>query len=108
MKPVARIGDIGKGECIKGHEDVPEGEPKPFITKFATGSGDVYVNNTPVITIGDIGKTDCGHRTKAATGSGTVYVNYKWVHRIGDVGKVIDEGKTYEVATGSGDVYVGD
>lgn len=108
MKPVARIGDIGKGECIKGHEDVPEGEPKPYITTFVTGSGDVYVNNKPVVRIGDIGSTDCGHETKAATGSGSVYINNKFVHRIGDVGKVITEGKTYRVVTGSDDVFIGD
>lgn len=108
MKPAARIGDLGKGECIKGHDDVPEGQPKPFITTFVTGSSDVYINNRFVVTIGDIGKTDCGHRTKAATGSGTVYINYKFVHRVGDVGKIIDEGKTYKVVTGSGDVFIGD
>lgn len=108
MKPVARKDDIGKGECIKGHEDVPEGEPKPFITTFVTGSEDVFVNYEPVVRIGDIGDTDCGHRTKAATGSGTVYINYRFVHRIGDVGKILDEGKTYKVVTGSDDVFIGD
>jgi len=69
MKPVATIGDIGRGDCLNGHDDVPKGEPKPYDTTFVTGSGDVYVNYKPVVTIGDIGETDCGHRNKAATGS---------------------------------------
>ncbi len=108
MKPIATIGDIGRGDCLNGHDDVPKGEPKPYDTKFVTGSGDVYVNYKPVVTMGDIGETDCGHRTKAATGSGSVYINYKWAHRIGDVGKTLDHGDTYTTVTGSGDVYIGD
>lgn len=108
MKPVARIGDTGKGECIKGHEDIKKGDPKPYITTFVTGSPDVYVNNKPIVRIGDIGDTDCGHKTKSATGSGTVYINNRFVHRIGDVGKILDEGKTYKVVTGSDNVFIGD
>lgn len=107
MKQVARIGDIGKGDCIKGHDDVPEGQPKPFVTTFVTGSPDVYVNNRFVVRNGDIGETDCGHRTKAASGSGTVFVNNRFVHRVGDVGKIIDEGKTYKTFTGSDNVFIG-
>lgn len=108
MKPVARIGDVGKGNCLKGHDDVPEGQPKPFITKFFTGSDNVYVNYRFVVRIGDVGKTDCGHETKAATGSGSVFVNNKFVHRVGDVGKIINEGDTYTAFTGSDNVYIGD
>jgi hypothetical protein len=107
MKPAARIGDIGKGDCIKGHDDVPEGQPKPFITTFVTGSPDVFINNRFVVRIGDVGKTDCGHETKAATGSGTVFVNNRFVHRVSDVGKIISEGNTYKVVTGSGNVFIG-
>jgi hypothetical protein len=107
MKPAARIGDKGKGDCLVGHTDVPKGERKPFITTFVTGSDNVYVNNRFVVRIGDVGKTDCGHETKAATGSGTVFVNYKFVHRIGDIGKVIDDGDTYKTFTGSDNVYIG-
>jgi uncharacterized Zn-binding protein involved in type VI secretion len=107
MKPAARITDLGKGECLNGHSDVPKGSPKPYITKFFTGSPDVFINYKPAVRIGDIGKTDCGHETKAVTGSSTVYVNYRFVHRIGDVGKALEDGDTYKVITGSGNVIIG-
>jgi uncharacterized Zn-binding protein involved in type VI secretion len=106
-KFTARIGDEGKGECLVGHEDIEKGQPKPFITTFVTGSNNVFVNYKPVVRIGDVGKTDCGHETEAVTGSTTVYVNYRFVHRIGDVGKVVGDGDTYEVITGSTDVFLG-
>jgi uncharacterized Zn-binding protein involved in type VI secretion len=108
MKPAARIGDQGKGDCLVGHADIKKGDPKPFTTTFVTGSDNVFVNSRAVVRIGDIGKTDCGHETKAATGSGTVYVNNRFVHRLGDIGKVLDDGDTYEVITGSPDVLIGD
>jgi hypothetical protein len=108
MKAAARIGDKGKGDCLVGHDDVPKGQRKPFITTFVTGSPDVYINNRFVVRSGDVGQTDCGHRTKAATGSGTVYVNYRFIHRISDIGKVIDDGDTYKTFTASDDVYIGD
>jgi uncharacterized Zn-binding protein involved in type VI secretion len=108
MKPTARIGDQGKGECLNGHSDVPRGQRKPFITTFVTGSDNVFVNYRPVVRIGDVGKTDCGHETKAATGSTTVYVNNRFVHRLGDIGKVLDDGDTYKTITASDNVYIGD
>jgi uncharacterized Zn-binding protein involved in type VI secretion len=107
-KFTARIGDQGKGDCLNGHSDIKRGERKPFTTTFVTGSDNVFVNYRPVVRIGDIGDTDCGHETKAATGSGTVYVNNRFVHRLGDIGKVLDDGDTYEVITGSSDVLIGD
>jgi hypothetical protein len=106
MKFVARIGDIGKGVCQEGHDDVPEGSDKPMITKMNTGSSDVRTNNKFTVRIGDIGKTDCGHITKALTGEPTVRVNNKFIHRIGDTGKPAGGGE-YKELTGSPDVRVG-
>jgi uncharacterized Zn-binding protein involved in type VI secretion len=107
MKSIARIGDTAQGNCLNGHEDIPEDEPKPFITTFITGSNNVYVNFRPVVGMGDVGSTDCGHLTTAITGSGSVYINYKFVHRVGDVGVVEGKGDTYTVLIGSDNVQVG-
>jgi hypothetical protein len=105
MKFVARIGDIGKGVCQEGHDDVPEGSDKPMITKMNTGSPDVRTNNKFTVRIGDIGKTDCGHITKALTGEPTVRVNNKWIHHTGDTGKPTGGGE-YKELTGSPNVRV--
>jgi len=107
MKNISRIGDIGTGTCLAGHSDVPRGQPKSMTTKMITGSGNVFVNFRPVVRVGDVGETDCGHLTKAITGSSTVFVNFKPIHRISDTGEVRDNGATYKDITGSGNVFSG-
>jgi uncharacterized Zn-binding protein involved in type VI secretion len=70
--------DISTGHCYG---------PKPCLI----GSPDVFVNNKPVVRIGDnYSQTHtCGNDTHvmgvAATGSSTVLVNNKGVHRTGDL-----------------------
>lgn len=107
MKPATRIGDLGEGVCEVGHGDVPQGQPKPMITKLIVGASTVYVNNRNQTTIGSVGTTDCGdHITIAITGSATVFIENKQVHRIGDAG-IVRGGGTYTAITGSPDVFVG-
>jgi uncharacterized Zn-binding protein involved in type VI secretion len=101
MKSICRVGDIGEGTCLAGHEDIPRDKPKPMKTKMITGSTNVLMNYKPIVCVGDIGKTDCGHTTKALTGSETVFVNFKPVHRVGDIGEVLDNGSLYKMITGS-------
>ena len=55
--------------------------PNPFhSTAYASGSGNVFVNNASVVRIGDA--TGCGD--PAVGGSGTVFANSIGVHRLGD------------------------
>lgn len=109
MLPIATIGDIGEGVCYAGHPDVPKDKPKDMTTTLITGDATVFVNNLPVATLGSIGETDCGHTTTAISASTTVYVGFLPVHRLGDTGVVNEDGEqgSYEMITGSGNVFVG-
>lgn len=81
--------------------------PRKFTTVFITGDPITDANNSPVVTVGCLGRTSCGHTTIATTGSGTVDASGNPVHRVGDVGIVL-EGGTYVAVTGSPDVFAGD
>jgi hypothetical protein len=100
MKNICKIGDIGEGICLAGHEDIPRDKPKPMKTKMITGSENVFIEYKAVSRVGDIGTTDCGHLTKATTGASTVFINNRPVHRVGDTGVVLDNGATYKMITG--------
>ena len=104
MPSVARVGDIGDGTCKAGHPGFPLGVPKPMTTEFVTGASTVFMDNQPVVIVGSIGATDCGHHTEALTGSPTVFVEGQPMHRVGDVGVVTETGGgDYETITGSPD-----
>lgn len=104
MALLSRVGDHGHGECLAGHDDVDEGDPKEYITTHITGAQTVFTNFMPQAIVGSIGETDCGHTTTAITGSDTVFAEFMGVHRIGDVG-IINEGDgEHLVITSSMDV----
>lgn len=104
MTEFARVTDIGHGECYAGHDDVPEGEPKEFVTTFVTGAATVFMNNKPVALVGSVGYTDCGHTTTALTGSNTVFVEGKAIHQKGDIGTINEGDGVYHCVSASPDV----
>jgi hypothetical protein len=107
MTQVTRLNDLGQGNCYVGHPDVPPGSPKPFITTFIKGADTVFLNNEPIIIIGSLGVTDCGHTTMAVSGSSSVFAENMAVHRLNDIG-VINEGSgEYYVISDSDDVAAG-
>ena len=108
MSSVSRVGDLGSGECLAGHPDVPKGSPKPYITTHITGASTVFTNNSPQAVVGSIGSTDCGHTTMAITGSATVFAEFMAIHRVGDVGAINEGDGTHIVITGSDSVSAGD
>lgn len=74
MPEVVRVGS----DSHIGHASPT---PNPFhVTPYATGSGNVFVNDDAVVRVGDV--TGCGD--PAAVGSGNVFVNDIAVHRKGD------------------------
>jgi hypothetical protein len=91
MSQCAKVGDIGSGNCLAGHPDVPVGSPKPYITTYVSGCTTVFTNYMAQTVIGSVGATDCGHTTTAVSGSSTVFAENMAVHRIGDI-DVINEG----------------
>lgn len=96
MPSVTRLGDYGTG-----HDCHP---PRPN----SQGSGNVFVNDTPVHRETDAwlphGSGDCTpHTSVLASGSSTVFVNGLQMGRIGD--PVACGSK---VAQGSGNVFCGD
>ena len=102
MPKIARIGDTGSGICLL-HDP-----PKPFTTTFITGDPIVDINGRPMVRVGDLGTTTCGHTTQATSGSPTVKgSNGQNVHRVGDGGIVIGGG-SYTVVSGSPDTFAGD
>jgi hypothetical protein len=107
MPGIARTQDLGHGECKAGHPDVPVGQPKEFTTSFISGASTVFLDNKPLVIVGSIGETDCGHTTTAVSGSGTVFAENMPVHRLNDVG-VINEGEgEYHVISTSNDTNAG-
>lgn len=92
MKGVCRLGDFhtghdcfaptpcnkaspnvfvnGKGVCRLGDSFLPHACPKPHPVIASSGSGSVFVNDLPVVRVGD--STFCG--AKVMTGSANVLV----------------------------------
>lgn len=102
MPAVCRVGDLGVGICYQ-HDG-----PVRFTTVFCTGDPITSANGSPVVRIGDLGITSCGHITQATTGSSTVFgEGDQAVHRIGDRGIVLGGG-TYVAVSGSPNVFAGD
>jgi hypothetical protein len=91
MLGISRTQDLGIGQCKAGHPGIPRGVPKEFVTSFMTGASTVFLNNKPMVIVGSLGETDCGHTTTAVSGSSTVFAENKAVHRLTDVG-IINEG----------------
>lgn len=91
---ISRLGD----SCT-GHGNFP---PRTAIS----GSGDVFINNRAVLTIGSNWEPHTDglsvHSGVSVSGSGTVFVNNKAIVRVGDS---IDCGS--KVASGSGNVFAG-
>ena len=77
---ITRQGDIGIGIC-PSHQSATT-----YITTFISSNLDVTADGIPVITIGDIGISTCGHPTIAITGAQFRNVNAKKVHRKDDMG----------------------
>jgi uncharacterized Zn-binding protein involved in type VI secretion len=69
-------------------------------TYYASGSGNVFVNNQSAVRTGD--RTACGD--PATAGSATVLINNKPVHRIGDATGGHSEWRPNSAATGSSNV----
>ena len=76
--------------------------PNPFHkTSYASGSGNVFVNNASAVRVGDA--TGCGD--PAVGGSPNVYVNNIRVHRRGDGTGGHGSWVGNAAASGSGDVF---
>jgi len=90
-KPAARLGDIGSkhGKC----------SPTPI----TSGSGDVTVNGKLAARVGDYLAPHCKHSRAIAAGSSSVTINGRPAARVDDA--INCGGK---VATGSGNVTIGD
>lgn len=97
MTAIARLGDIGEGNC-------PTPNHGAYTTEFITGANSVFINNLPTIIIGSVGSQSCGHTSEALTGSGSVFAENLAVHRIGDVGEG-GAGDLYTCVTGSDNVF---
>lgn len=80
MTLVTRVGDIGSGSCPahKGR--------KSYNTIFVPGQSTVLAEGSPVIRVGDVGLSTCGHPTVALMGAVTVFAVASNVHRVGDIG----------------------
>lgn len=94
-----RIGDIVTGRCTA---DAPD-HPRDFTGTWTTGSSNVTANGIPVVRIGDIGITDCGHTFQAVAAGVNVYTNGLGQVRVGDPVVVIEGGAGISV-TGSPNV----
>lgn len=81
MAAIARVGDVGIGICYC-HSPFPVS----YTTTFIGGAPSVTADGLPVMRIGDIGISTCGHTTIAISGSGPVVANVLGVHRLGDTG----------------------
>ena len=108
MTQITRVGDLGVGNCYAGHPDVDKGQPKPFTTQFVKGADTVFLNNKPLMLIGGIGNTDCGHTTLAVSGSRTVFAEHVAVHRFNDIGVIQEGDGEYHVISNSDNVAAGD
>jgi len=80
MSGVSRIGDVGQGTC-PSHDS-----PRPYITVFNTGASTVTAEGMPVVRVGDVGISTCGHPTVALTGAPISTVEGIIMHRQGDTG----------------------
>lgn len=95
MPEVVRVGS----DSHVGHASPT---PNPFHqTPYATGSGNVFVNDDAVVRVGDV--TGCGD--PAAVGSGNVFVNDIAVHRKGDATAGHGSWVPNAAASGSPDVF---
>ena len=94
MPAVVRVGqDVHVGHASPS--------PSPFHqTSYATGSPDVFTNNSKTVRIGDT--TGCGD--PASAGSPDVFANNIPVHRLGDATGGHGSWVPNSAATGSGDV----
>jgi len=94
MPAVVRVGQ----DVHVGHASPT---PSPFHqTSYATGSPDVFTNNSKTVRIGDT--TSCGD--PASAGSPDVFANNIPVHRLGDATSGHGSWVPNSAATGSGDV----
>lgn len=92
---VSRTGDLGLGICPAHNNSVT------YITTLISSNPNVTADGIPIVTIGDIGISTCGHATIALTGSTFGNVNTKKIHRLGDMGT---NPGPYTVITGSSTV----
>lgn len=94
--PVARVEDIVTGICDgPGHA-----KGREFYGTFMSGSNRVSADGRPVVCVGDLGETDCGHSFIALTGSDVWSIDGAPVHRQGDLVEVIEGGSGVTI-TGS-------
>jgi uncharacterized Zn-binding protein involved in type VI secretion len=94
---ICKVGDLVTGTC---QVNVP-GHPRQFVGTWTTGSSNLTTGQIGVITVGDIGVTDCGHTFVAAAGSSQVSNNGIGVVRVGDPVTVVGGG--YGVAATGAD-----
>ena len=88
-------------DAHQGHSGGPR---EPYHkTYYASGSGNVFVNNQSAVRIGD--RTACGD--PATGGSSNVFVNDKAVHRIGDATGGHGGWRPNAASTGSSNVFAG-
>jgi hypothetical protein len=104
MTALARITDLGEGECpLHGPT------PRKYTTTHITGCSTVFTNNLAQLVAGrEVGEQDCEpgnkHISATLTGSSTVFAENLPVHRVADTGE--GQGKDiYTTITGSPDVF---
>ena len=98
--PVARVGDLGVGQCCC-HPPVP---CIGMSGTVSTGSVNVFAAGSLVTRIGDIVIGGCGHVGIIVSGSGSVIVNGIPASRIGDAFVGCFTGT---IVTGAPNVLVG-
>lgn len=96
MQAVARVNDIVHGFC-DGPGHLPR---RPFVGHFTTGSDIAMADGIPIVLVGGIGVTDCGHTFIAVTGSDVSGADDRRVHRVGDI-VIVQEGGEGVTVTGS-------
>lgn len=80
MANVSRTGDVGTGRC-PAHDST-----KTYNTVFMSGSIPQTAEGSPIVRVGDVGISSCGHPTVALSGAPTSRSASLDIHRIGDVG----------------------
>lgn len=98
MSFVCRVGDTGSGVC-PAHQS-----PVSYNVVFTGGASSVMAEGSPMVRVGDVGDSTCGHPVVALDGAATTLVEGPPPHRVGDSGSnagtyVADSGSSSVTAT---------